>query len=856
MGRGRTALRRGCGSAGSSPRRLAETGGPDPSAERRARRGSPERVGLRRGGAGGEFLRAGVRGDRRRRARSTAVLSVLLRSPRWSRPGWPPCNGRPPTRANGVGRRPLADQPGRSGARAAIRAPRCGWPRRHSSCPRARRPGSALAQLVRDTRYAGTLDGHTNTLSACGLSPRTGAPWPPRAGITPCCCGTCPRGRAAPARRATAPRQRRHRAGLHAGRPHTGHQHREQRLATGPGAADPLGRQQPGPAVWIPGEGRPPGRSCAGAASLAATPDGRTGGRWQRRRGAAVGPQRPGPAGAAGRRAGVRTFFLQRVRRVRLSVSPRTAAGWPWPTGTPTAVGPERPATAAEARRPAGPGPRASGRGCALAFSPDGRALAAADADDSATAHLVLWDLGLPRVVRSRSDPRCCRPAGPGRRWPSPPTGAGWPSAAQVASTEVWDVTDPDPTGPHRRPVERAQRAGGGAGLRPGRPHPASRRPTTTRRCSGTSPEPYQVRRVATLPGSATAVSADGRLLAGAGVPDLVATLWDVTDPARPPTLSRFPAGPDLPPGDSEFSSVAVAPDGGLLASYTSDPDHGTVILWDVRDPHPSPAAGPAPPTAPVPCTGWCSPRTSRCWRWPLRTAWPCSTSLTRPGRLLTTTVPTGDFLKHSVEFDPTGRTLLTTGPGASGLVRWDLSEPAAPRARGEPLIGSTELRGRRRVRPGRRHSGDRQRRRQHRALGPRRRRSVAAGRAAAARAGPADDAVGGLRRRRPHAGRRRAGPDRAVGPDRTAHPRQLGVPFAGHGNTIGSMRLLPDGRTLAVVGPGDKSTGLWDLSPVLAERDQALALACWRTGDGLDRAEWARFVPDLDYEDSCADAG
>ena len=138
---------------------------------RRARRGSPERVGLSEGAR--EFLRAGVRRDRRRRARSTAVLSVLLVAA---------------LVAAGLAtvQRQAADQGQRLAvarlltrheAEAALgRDPRTAL--RLAEAAQQLSPGaetgSALAQLVRDTRYAGTLDGHTNTLSALAYTPDGG----------------------------------------------------------------------------------------------------------------------------------------------------------------------------------------------------------------------------------------------------------------------------------------------------------------------------------------------------------------------------------------------------------------------------------------------------------------------------------------------------------------------------------------------------------------------------------------------------------------------------------------------------------------------------------------------------------
>ena len=708
--------------------------------------------------------------------------------------------------------------------------------------------GSALAQLVRDTRYAGTLDGHTNTLSALAYTPDGGtlatASWDHTVLLWDLSGGR-PRRLGEPLR---------HDSGVTAlvftpdGRT----------LVTSTASND----SPPVPALltrWDVSNPARPYRSGEpatgpefGAGSLAATPDGRT---------VAAGnddgvqlwdlsdPGRLAPLG--GVQGPDFSFSAFGVSAVRLAPDGRRLAVangegirlWdlsdprrPQKLGAPLAQGHAQGATV-----------------YALAFSPDGRALAAADADDSATAHLVLWDLAAPGGPQPFGSPLL--PAG--RTWSALAFAADGRRLAvggADADTEVWDVTDPTrparigaPLSGHSAPVEALAFAPDGRTLvSASDDHTALLWDLT---------EPYQVRRVATLPGSATAVSADGRLLAGAGVPDLVATLWDVTDPARPPTLSRFPAGPDLPPGDYRFSSVAVAPDGGLLASYTSDPNHGTVILWDVRDPTRPRLLAPLP----LPRAGSVHRLVFAPHQPLLAVATPDGVALfdvtdpTRPA--LTTTVPTGDFLS-TVEFDPTGRTLLTTGPGASGLVRWDLSEPAAPRARGEPLIvpqsfgvaatfapdgatvatasddGSIALWA-----P---DGGDRLQPVGQPLRGPGQPMMLSVAYAADGRTLAA------------------GGPDQIVLWDLTdpAHPRQLGVPFAGHANTIGSMRLLPDGRTLAVVGPGDKSTGLWDLSPVLAERDQALALACWRTGDGLDRAEWARFVPDLDYEDSCADGG
>jgi len=44
----------------------------------------------------------------------------------------------------------------------------------------------------------------------------------------------------------------------------------------------------------------------------------------------------------------------------------------------------------------------------------------------------------------------------------------------------------------------------------------------------------------------------------------------------------------------------------------------------------------------------------------------------------------------------------------------------------------------------------------------------------------------------------------------------------------------------------------LWDTSAILDLRDNASELACTYAGGGLDQDGWARYVPGLQYQDSC----
>jgi WD40 repeat protein len=113
---------------------------------------------------------------------------------------------------------------------------------------------------------------------------------------------------------------------------------------------------------------------------------------------------------------------------------------------------------------------------------------------------------------------------------------------------------------------------------------------------------------------SAVAFSPDGHTLAATssyscgldGTAPGAIQLRDVTDPARPRALSTSASA-----AQEGYSSVALSPDGRLLASGNSD---GTLYLWDV--------ANPAHPTA----LGHPSPSPTQSARWhsaPMGTPWP-----------------------------------------------------------------------------------------------------------------------------------------------------------------------------------------------------------------------------------------
>ena len=86
------------------------------------------------------------------------------------------------------------------------------------------------------------------------------------------------------------------------------------------------------------------------------------------------------------------------------------------------------------------------------------------------------------------------------------------------------------------------------------------------------------------------------------------------------------------------------------------------------------------------------------------------------------------------------------------------------------------------------------------------------------------------------------------------ANPRRLGEPLTGHTDRTVSLGGVRPGRA----DPGhrrrrhDGTVLLWDLGNLLHMRDNVLARACAIAGRGFNREEWDRYVPSLDYQDSC----
>jgi WD40 repeat protein len=73
---------------------------------------------------------------------------------------------------------------------------------------------------------------------------------------------------------------------------------------------------------------------------------------------------------------------------------------------------------------------------------------------------------------------------------------------------------------------------------------------------------------------------------------------------------------------------------------------------------------------------------------------------------------------------------------------------------------------------------------------------------------------------------------------------------LTGYAGAVYALAFAPDGRTLATGGAGGQV--LWDLATLNDLRNRPLQHACTLAGRGLNRNEWARYVPGLPYQNTC----
>jgi WD40 repeat protein len=262
--------------------------------------------------------------------------------------------------------------------------------------------------------------------------------------------------------------------------------------------------------------------------------------------------------------------------------------------------------------------------------------------------------------------------------------------------------------------------------------------------------------------------------------------------------LADFAAHPGIAVHDIEFSD-----DGRLLVTGAAD---GEVLMWDVSDPRAQPSRiGP-------PLTG--------------------HTDAVR-----------------DVQFDKAGRHLLATGSDDGTVKLWDLADPQDPHRLGDlddprgPVNDVTFSRDGLTLFAA---SDD------GNVWGwdvSRADRPTPLGRPLAGHRGPVYDQelVG------PHI-LATAGEDRTVrfwDISDAHHPRQLG-PVITHADAVVDTNVADDVNRIATAS-GDRTVRLWDVAPLLAgPPGNVVQLACARADGGLGKADWATYIPDMSFRQTC----